>query len=127
LEKDLKILATVSTPEVTLDSKGFIKFTGRLISENPIDFFEQVEIWIKEYSEHPAENTFVEVSLEYINSVGIKFLLNIIHEIAQIYIAGNNGCLKTNWYYEDADEDMLEKGTFLSMVLELPFSFVRIA
>ena len=64
------ILPTKNTPEVILDPNGIIKITGRLIPENAEDFFIPIEKWIDEYFKNPAEITCVEISLEYINSVG---------------------------------------------------------
>jgi len=31
-----------------------------------------------------------------------------------------------NWYYEEGDEDILEKGEFLSDELNVPFNFIEI-
>jgi len=120
------ILSTINTPEVILDPTGKIKLTGRLISENPMDFFTPIEKWINEYFYNPAKITYIEISLEYINSVGTKFLINIMNEITHIQLRKNKEKFEINWYYEDIDEDMLEKGTFLSMALEIPFNFIRI-
>jgi hypothetical protein len=32
-----------------------------------------------------------------------------------------------NWYYEEGDEDILERGEYFSSVLNIPFNFIRIA
>jgi hypothetical protein len=32
-----------------------------------------------------------------------------------------------NWYYEEGDEDILEKGENISSVLDMPFNFVMIS
>jgi hypothetical protein len=76
-----KISPSRNTPEVILDPKGTIKFTGRLIPENAEDFFNQIEELINEYFINPAEITCVEICLEYMNSAGTKYLLDLIHNI----------------------------------------------
>jgi hypothetical protein len=120
------ISPTRSTPEVILDPEGIIKMTGRLIPENAMDFFNPIEEWINEYFCNPADITCVEIFLEYINSVGTKFLLDIIHKIIHIHLKNNKERLVINWYYKDEDEDMLEKGTYFSSVFDVPFNFIKI-
>jgi hypothetical protein len=121
-----KISPSKNTPEVILDLEGTIKITGRLIPENAEDFFKPIEEWITEYFKNPAEITSVEICLEYINSAGSKYLLNIIHKITHIYLRKNNKKFAINWFYRDEDEDMLEKGRFFSSDLDVPFNFISI-
>ena len=120
------ILPTKNTPEVILDPKGTFKLTGRLIPENAEDFFNPIEAWINEYFCNPTEITCVEIYLEYINSVGTKYLLDLIHKITHIHLRKNNKKFIINWYYKDEDEDILEKGTFFSSDLDVPFNFIKI-
>jgi SiaC family regulatory phosphoprotein len=127
LNKNQKILSpTKNTPEVILDPKGIIILTGRLIPENAEDFFNPIEEWINDYFKNPADITIVEIHLEYINSVGIRFLLNIIHKITHIYLQKNTKKFAMEWYYKEEDEDMLEKGRYFSSDLDIPFSFIKI-
>jgi SiaC family regulatory phosphoprotein len=127
LNKDQqKISPSRSTPEVILDPKGTIKLTGRLIPENAEDFFNPIEEWINEYFKNPAEITSVEISLEYINSVGSKYLLDLIRKITHIHLKRNTSKFIINWYYEDVDENMLETGTSFSLYLDVPFNFIKI-
>ena len=120
------ILPTKNTPEVILDPKGIIKMTGRLIPENAIEFFNPIDEWINEYFCNPFEITCVEICLEYINSQGIKHLLDFFHKIIHIHLKNNKKKLKIDWYYKDDDEDILEQGTFFSSVLKIPFNFIKI-
>lgn len=117
---------TNNTPKVILDPKGIIKLTGRLVSENPLDFFNPIEEWIDEYFRNPAEITSVEIGLEYINSSGTKYLFDIIHRITYVYLEKNDKRFVINWYYEEDDEDMLERGTFYSSNLDVPINFIKI-
>jgi hypothetical protein len=127
LSKNQKIVSpTKNTPEVILDPKGTIKLTGRLIPENAEDFFNSIEEWINEYFCNPAEITCVEICLEYINSAGTKYLQDMIHKITHIHLKNNREKFIINWYYKDDDEDILEKGTFFSSDLDVPFDFIKI-
>jgi hypothetical protein len=127
LSKNQQILSpTKNTPEVILDMEGIIKITGRLIPENAEDFFKPIEEWINEYFKNPAEITSVEICIEYINSSGTKYLLDIIHKITHIHLKENKKKFVIDWYYNDEDEDMLEKGKFFSSDLDAPFNFIKI-
>ncbi|HEY5124059.1 MAG TPA: DUF1987 domain-containing protein [Ignavibacteria bacterium] len=127
MSKNQKILSsTRATPEVILDPKGIIKLTGRLIPENPMDFFNPLDEWINEYFCDPADITYLEINLEYINSEGIRYLLDTIHKIIRTHLKNNKKKLMINWYYKDDDEDMLEKGTFFSSVLGIHINYVSI-
>lgn len=127
LSKNLKkILPTRNTPEVILDPKGNIKLTGRLIPENAENFFIPIEEWINEYFRNPAEITSVEISLEYMNSAGTKYLFDIIRKITNVHLKKNTKKFIINWHYSEEDEDMLDKGRLFSSNLEVPFNFITI-
>ena len=127
LSKNQQIISpSKNTPEVILDQKGTIKLTGRLIPENAEDFFKPREEWINGYFKNPAEITSVEICIEYINSAGTKYLLDIIHKIVHIHLKKNKKKFIKNWHYNDEDEDILEKGRFFSSDLDVPFNFIKI-
>jgi hypothetical protein len=127
LSKNQKILSrTKNTPEAILDPIGIIKLTGRLIPENAEDIFNPIEEWINEYFKNPAEITTVEIHLEYINSTGTRYLLDIIHKITHIHLKKNTKKFIINWYYKVEDEDMLEKGRDFSSDLHIPFNYIKL-
>ena len=119
-------MPTKNTPEVILDPKGIIKMTGRLIPENAIEFFNPIDEWINEYFYNPSDFTCIEICFEYINSEGIKHLLDFFHKIIHIHLKNNKKKLKIDWYYKNDDEDMLEQGNFFSSVLKMPFNLIKI-
>jgi hypothetical protein len=122
--KELKISATRSSPEVILIPDGFIKIKGRSIHENIIDFFKPVGEWIDEYIEDPAEITCMDINLEYFNSASAKVLIKLCQKIS--YVQLKNKKFIINWYYEEGDDDVLERGEYFSSVLNIPFNFIRI-
>ena len=127
MSKNQQIISpTKNTPEVILDPKGIIKLIGRLIPENAEDFFNPIEEWINEYFKNPAEITCVEIRLQYINSVGSKYLLDLIRKITHIHLKKNTSKFLINWYYEDVDENMLETGTSFSSFLDIPINLIKI-
>jgi hypothetical protein len=122
--KGLKISATKKSPEILLSPDGFIKIRGRSIHENSIDFFKPVEVWVNEYIKDPADVTCIDVNLEYFNSSSAKIIVNLLQKIS--YVQLKNKKFIINWYYEEGDEDILERGEYFSSVLNIPFNFTRI-
>lgn len=120
-----KILSTKCTPEIILDPEGIIKITGRSINENVSGFYEQIDEWIDDYVSNPAEITTVDIYLEYFNTVNFKIYFNMLKKIGSIRML-NKKC-SINWYYEEGDEDILEKGEDISSALNIPFNFIMIS
>jgi len=122
----LEIQSTNATPEVILDSKGIIRLRGRLIAEDPIEFFSKIRSWVREYFNNPVKLTHIEFNLEFINSAGIKALIDLLLEIKEINKKDKGIRIKINWYYDEFDEDSLDNGTALSSTVEIPFSFIKL-
>ncbi len=122
--QELRLSPTKNTPEIILNPDGFIKLEGRAIHENIINFFMPVEEWINEYLKAPADVTCIDVSLEYFNSSSAKMLIHIFQKISMVQL--KNKKFKVNWYYEEGDEDIFERGEYFSSVLNIPFNFIKI-
>ena len=73
----------------------------------------------------PPASTTVEVTLEYFNSASAKLLINLLHKLSLVRLKNNKFII--NWYYEDGDEDILERGEYFSSVLKVPFNFIKIS
>ena len=121
----LKISPTKNTPEILLDPEGKIRIKGRSIHENVIDFFAPVEDWITNYIINPAQMTVVEMNLEYCNSASAKVFIHMLQKIT--FVALRNKKFVINWYYEDGDDDILERGEYFSAILDVPFNFIKIS
>lgn len=122
--EELRLPGTKSSPEVILNPSGIIKIKGRSISENILDFFKPVEEWIIEYIKTPADITCLDITLEYFNSASAKLLIQLFMKIS--YVQLRNKKFIINWYYEEGDEDILERGEYFSSVLNIPFNFIRV-
>jgi hypothetical protein len=62
--------------------------------------------------------------LEYFNEINLKVYYSILKKIG--FVASKNKKYVINWYYEEGDEDILEKGEKISTVLDIPFNFIMI-
>jgi hypothetical protein len=122
--KELRISPTKNSPDILLNPDGIIKIMGRSIHENVAEFFAPVEEWIVEYIEVPAEITCVDMNLEYFNSASAKVFIHLLELLKHVTL--KNKKFIFNWYYEDGDEDILERGEYFSVVLDVAFNFIRI-
>ena len=122
--EELKISPTKNTPEILLNPDGTIRVRGRSIHENVTDFFAPVEDWITQYIINPAELTCVDLNLEYCNSASAKVLIHMLQKIT--YVSLKNRKFIFNWYYEDGDDDILERGEYFAAILDVPFNFIKI-
>jgi hypothetical protein len=122
--EELRISPTKNSPEIILSPDGMIKIMGRSIQENVAEFFESVEAWVTEYIEVPAEITIVDMNLEYFNSASAKVFVHLLEQLKHVSL--KNKKFIFNWYYEDGDDDILERGEYFSSILDVPFNFIKI-
>jgi hypothetical protein len=122
--QEKKIPSTKNSPEISMNPNGVIKIKGRSISENVTEFFKPVIAWVDEYINEPADVTSVDIRLEYFNSASAKIFIQILQKLT--YIKLKNKQVIFNWYYEDGDEDILERGEYFASVLDFPFNFIKI-
>jgi len=121
--KELRIPSSKNSPEIILTPEGMVKIMGRSIHENVAEFFAPVDKWITEYIESPAEVTCVDMNLEYFNSASAKVFIHLLEIIKHVSL--KNKKFVFNWYYEDGDEDIFERGEYFASVLDVPFRFIK--
>jgi len=121
---ELTILPTKDTPGIILNPNGIIKIVGRSMIADVNDFTKQIEGWIEKYIYDPADITCVDFHLEYLSTNNQKFYINLLEKIEQIKLRNKKYII--NWYYEEGDEDILEKGEYISSVVEISFNFIMI-
>ena len=120
----LFIKATKNSPEITLSPEGALRFKGRSIHENAQDFFDSVIDWIIDYINDPADTTFVDIQLEYFNSATAKYIIIMLQKLKEVKLKDKK--YYVNWFYEEGDEDILERGEYFASVLDMDFNFVEI-
>lgn len=122
--EELKFAPTRNTPEIILNPEGIIQIRGRSIHENAAAFFAPVEEWISEYVLSPASITSVDMALEYFNSASAKIIISLLQNITHVTLQHKKFII--NWYYEDGDEDILERGEYFASILDVPVNFIMI-
>lgn len=122
---ELRISPTKNTPEIILNPEGLIRIRGRSIHENVAEYFTPVDEWITVYIQSPAEVTCVDMNLEYFNSASAKVFIQLLQKIT--YVALKHKKFIFNWYFEDGDEDILERGEYFASVLDVPFNYIKVS
>jgi hypothetical protein len=122
--EELRIQPTKNTPEIILTPEGIIKIRGRSIHENAAAFYAPVEDWVSSYVMNPANVTSVDMALDYFNSASAKILISLLQKIT--YVALKHKKFIINWYYEEGDEDILERGEYFSSILDVPVNIIKI-
>ena len=119
--RELRITPTKTSPEILLSPEGLVKIKGRSIHEDVTEFYSPVDKWLDEYIKSPADVTCVDMNLEYFNSASAKVFIQLLEKIK--HVAFKNKKFVVNWYYEEGDEDILERGEYFSSILDTPFNF----
>ena len=117
------ILSTNKTPEYLLDPKGIIKIKGRAIDESRTGIPEQVMDWIDSYLLNPAQSTEIIIALEFLNSFNTIVLNSILKKISQLIQQSKK--LHIQWYYEEDDVDILDRGEYISTIIDVPIEFIK--
>ena len=119
-----KILSTKNTPEIILDPEGIIILRGRSMNGNISELAGEIDEWIDKYIANPAQVTYVDFCLEYFIRANSKVIISLIRKIDSLRLINKKYVI--NWFYEEGDEDILEKGEFISEELDIPFNFIEI-
>lgn len=116
------IQPTNKTPEVILNPKGSIKITGRAIDESRNKFSEEIISWLDGYITSPANLTEVVIALEYLNSYNSIIMATILRQVAQVTHQAKK--LNIKWYIDEDDDDLLERGRYISSTFNIPIDFI---
>lgn len=103
---------------------GRLCVMGRSIIENPSSFYEPALRWVSDFTKSWTGKTKIDLGFEYINTGSIKWLYILIREISELRDMLYNTSI--NWYYEEGDEDILERGEYFASILEVKINFVRV-
>jgi hypothetical protein len=120
-----KIASTQITPEVILDPAGVITIKGRSMLPDITQFSREIDNWLDKYLSDPQDLTCVDFHMEYINTTNVKFYVSLLTRMECLKLKNKN--YTVNWYYDEGDEDIIEKGEYISSVVEMPFNFILVS
>jgi hypothetical protein len=121
-DNEIHILHTNQTPEFIFNHKGIIKIRGRGLYCDQPELSEQIISWIERYIDNPAKTTYVTISLEYLNSLSTAVLVSIFRRLSQIVFQSKK--IVVQWYYEPEDENILDRGKYISSCCDIPIEFI---
>lgn len=118
------IEGTRKTPTISLDPKGIIKIEGRSIPEDAELFFKDLLVWLNMYVTSGNKSTRVDLAFEYLNSGTSKIMLQLLNALNELVHDGHK--LNVNWYFEEGDDDIFERGEYFESLLGLKINFVEL-
>ncbi len=121
---NLTIEGSWKSPHVVLGKNGDFEIWGRSLPENAIDVYTPVFEWLDAYAKTPADQTNVDVKLEYFNTSSSKLLYEIFKRFERLHQNGNKILVK--WYYEEDDSDLEEEGKMFSELVNVPIEMISI-
>jgi hypothetical protein len=110
--KNLYIESTAKTPHVDLNHfTGELIFSGRSIPENAALIYEDILIWINEYSKTPKTISNLRLNLEYFNTASAIWISRIVKSLSSI--EGNEHTLIIHIYFGIEDYDSMDTDEFV--------------
>jgi hypothetical protein len=119
---EIHISRTNQTPEFIFSPEGIIKIVGRGLFNDKPEITDQLISWIDDYLHNPAKVTYVTIAFEYLNSLSTIILVTLLQSLSRIN--GKSQSLVIKWYYEDDDEEILERGKYISFSFDIPIEFI---
>ena len=115
--------STPKTPEVKFDAvSGILEIVGRLIPENPDEFFKVLSDSVNLLKEIPKST--IRLSLDYYNTTSAKRLLHFFQKAEELFRNGSD--VKIIWEYEEGDDDSMRDGEDYKNLLKLPFEVILV-
>ena len=87
-------------------------------------FPKQMLNWLDAYLLNPAKKTTVYLAFEYLNSYSTTILVSTLLRISESVAHNKN--LVIHWYYEEGDDDILERGEYIAETFNLSIAFIMV-
>jgi len=120
----LRIEESSDTPGILLDAiKGLIRIEGSSFPENALSVYNPILDWLEANKDLKKDLT-CEFHYHYINSASKKAVYEVMRQIERLQKNGVNVIMK--WFYEIADDDILDLGEEYSEIVNIPFEFIPV-
>jgi hypothetical protein len=121
---EINIAETDTTPEVIFSSsKSLLFIKGNSYPENPNDFFTSIISNKANFLQTSADTKVkVEINLNYFNTSSNKCIINILRDL--LILNDNKKVIDIDWYYDEEDTDMHQRGYELSKIINHPFNLI---
>lgn len=113
---------TNQTPLVEFDTiKGTLTMYGKMVPENPIDFFDKVNQTVDDYLKENSGNLEINMRLDYFNTVSSKMLSKFFRKVTSVSKP------TLNWFYEKDDIELKEAGEDYSQIINYPINIIELS
>ena len=127
----LIIEPTVFTPRVILDhEEHFIELEGESRPQDVREFYYPILEWMDDFSEAllrsdgSSKPVIASFNFNYFNSASAKCILDICKILAKL--RSDNIDASARWHYVKGDDDMLEAGMEMALIVKMPFEFIEL-
>ena len=121
---DLYIPATSRSPEISMSATGTVRISGRLIPYETDEFFAPLFEWSEEYCREPAEETVIEISIEFTSGPNHAKLYRLLTKLQEVTAAGKK--MTVIFTYETDDEYMMDLGLHWTKLLKVPVRMIQV-
>ncbi len=112
---------TNQTPLVEFDTlNGTLSMHGKMVPENPIDFFEKMTQTVDDYLKTNPSKLEINVRLDYFNTVSSKMLSKFFRKVTTEHKP------TLNWFYEKDDVELKEAGEDYSQIINYPINLIEL-
>ncbi|MBC7412410.1 MAG: DUF1987 domain-containing protein [Bacteroidia bacterium] len=116
--KNIFIKATALTPQIVLNtSTGEFSVVGKSYPEDGLVFYKFMLDYVEKIIQIKVETFTLTFDLEYANTSSAKSFISIIYKMQELPNA------KVIWIYEKEDDQILELGTDIAELVNVPFEF----
>jgi hypothetical protein len=128
-----KVEETDNSPKVHLDANNHcLEFEGDSRPEDVLKFYTPITNWLNDYQAHLSRlssnitDLTCNFKFDYFNSSSAKVIMDIIIKIGDINDNNTNVNIIFNWFYFEADEDLLDAGEEFEELLGISFNYIII-
>jgi len=101
-----------------------IEIAGYSHMVNPVDYYESLIETIEYYYNNFQKTIILDFRLEFLNTLSAKVLFSMLSRLQSL--AGSEGKIQINWFYEEDDETIKDLGEFLRSSLRIPVLLVEV-
>jgi hypothetical protein len=110
---------TNQLPQVDFDLvNGVMDIRGKIVPENPTDFFGELDNWIGEYIRRKDAAVEINLHLDYFNTISSKMLSKFLERVIP-------SRPRLNWYYDSEDIEIKEAGEDYAAILNYPINVIE--
>ncbi|MBL7983569.1 MAG: DUF1987 domain-containing protein [Flavobacteriales bacterium] len=123
--ESLFLKASKNTPMVVMDVQNqCFAIMGNSLPENAAEFYEPLFTWLERHGASLPKGAEFRFRLSYFSTSSMKALFKMLAKLKELNVMHGLD-VHVKWHVEDEDEFMVEAGSSLFELIDLPFSYVH--